>query len=68
MQLCKTVQVTFNKNAFDWLSHPVTKFLAYGMDTDATTLLTDYLTNRSQRVKLNKSVKSSWNQLSKGVP
>ena len=55
--------------AFDCLSHPLTatKFLAYGMDTDATTLLTDYLTNRSQRVKLNNSVESSWSRLSKGA-
>ena len=55
--------------AFDCLSHSLTtaKLLAYGLDTNSTTLISDYLSNRYQRVKINGEF-SSWERIPKGVP
>ena len=55
--------------AFDCLpfSLIVAKLKAYGASPAAIRLLTDYLTNRRQRVKVAGAV-SSWNAILKGVP
>ena len=45
----------------------VSKLNAYGMHVDATTLLTSYLTERTQRVKILDTF-SGWLETKKGVP
>ena len=55
--------------AFDCLEHSLitAKLNAYGMDYKSTVLLTDYLSNRCQRVKLN-NITSGWQNIPSGVP
>ena len=55
--------------AFDCLSHSllIAKLNAYGMTYSSCCLLSDYLTDRKQRVKLGSS-RSTWNDITKGVP
>mgnify|MGYP000745461007 FL=1 len=55
--------------AFDCLPHPLisAKLYAYGASPDAVNLLTDYLSNRKQRVKVGDAT-SSWASILKGVP
>ena len=55
--------------AFDWLPHELilAKLHAYGVDIKSLKLLQDYLSNRTQRVKLN-STFSSWLKVLLGVP
>ena len=55
--------------AFDCLPHCllIAKLHAYGFTDHACLLVASYLTNRKQRVKLG-NVKSSWQNLDKGVP
>ena len=55
--------------AFDCLPHGllVAKCHTYGLTMPACELLTDYLSQRKQRVKIG-SVRSSWADLHKGVP
>ena len=55
--------------AFDCLPHHVLveKLKHYKFGTKAQSLINDYLSNRSQRVKIQNSV-SSWAPLHKGVP
>ena len=45
----------------------IAKLEAYGFDLNACQLVTSYLTNRRQRVKINDS-RSDWQNLLKGVP
>lgn len=67
-QKCGILLVDLSK-AFDCLPHSliVSKLHTYGVSIEATNLLADYLTNRTQRVKIGNSV-SSWNSILKGVP
>lgn len=55
--------------AFDSMPHNliVAKLEAYGLSDDALTLISDYLNNRKQRVKIGSNY-SSWCDISKGVP
>ena len=55
--------------AFDCLPHNllIAKLEAYGLDISACELVSSYLSNRKQRVKIG-NVKSEWAPLSKGVP
>ena len=55
--------------AFDTLNHEllIAKLLAYGFKRDLLKLINDYLSNRWQRTKINKSF-SSWAELVEGVP
>jgi hypothetical protein len=55
--------------AFDCLPYSltITKLHSYGMDYNSTLLLTDYLTNRLQRVKTGGAT-SSWAKVLKGIP
>ena len=55
--------------AFDCLSHDllIAKLEAYGFDISALTLIYDYLKNRLQRTKVNRSY-SSLKELLSGVP
>ena len=55
--------------AFDSMPIPllISKLNAYGMHVDATTLLTSYLTERTQRVKILDTF-SGWLETKKGVP
>lgn len=55
--------------AFDCISHPLllSKLKAYGLNDSAVYLLSSYLENRKQRVKVGDSV-SCWEHISKGVP
>ena len=55
--------------AFDCLSHCLTicKLHAYGLSSDACTLIASYLYQRKQRLKIG-NVKSEWKEMSKGVP
>ena len=55
--------------AFDCIPHEliVAKLEAYGFQIDALRLVYDYLSNRKQRVKLNKTF-SSWRDIDHGVP
>ena len=58
-------------NAFDCLPHglSIAKLHAYGLDVSACQLLADYLRHRKQRVNLKiGTVRSSWMELTKGVP
>ena len=55
--------------AFDSLPHGllIAKFRAYGLSLSACDLLSSYLSNRHQRVKI-KGSRSEWRELKKGVP
>ena len=55
--------------AFDCLSHEllIAKLEAYGFEQSALLFIYDYLKNRTQRTKVNKSY-SSWRELLTGVP
>ena len=55
--------------AFDCLSHDllIAKLEAYGFDKSALKLTHDYLSNRTQRTKVNGTY-SSWRKLQNGVP
>ena len=55
--------------AFDTLNHKllIAKLHAYGFNRDSLKLINDYLSNRWQRTKINKSF-SSWAELVQGVP
>ena len=55
--------------AFDYLPHELilAKLHAYGVDIKSLKLLQDYLSNRTQRVKLDSSL-SSWLKILLGVP
>ena len=56
-------------SAFDCLPHELmtAKLKAYGLSDEAVSLLENYLNGRMQQVRVG-SHKSSWKQLSKGVP
>ena len=47
--------------------HDLLKLGAYGFDTDALRYMKSYLTNRKQRVRVNKTF-SEWDRITKGVP
>ena len=55
--------------AFDCLNHDllIAKFEAYGFNKEACTFIQDYLSNRSQRTKVN-SEYSSYRDIKYGVP
>ena len=55
--------------AFDSIPHPlfISKLHAYGMTFSALNLITSYLTERKQRVKL-RGCTSDWVPITKGVP
>lgn len=55
--------------AFDCMSHPLlaSKLSAYGFQENSVRLITSYLSNREQRVKLG-NTRSTWLPISKGVP
>ena len=55
--------------AFDCLNHDllIAKFEAYGFNKKALTFIQDYLSNRSQRTKIN-SEYSSYRDIKYGVP
>ena len=55
--------------AFDSLPHGllIAKFRAYGLSLSACDLLSSYLSNRHQRVKI-KGSRSEWREVKKGVP
>ena len=55
--------------AFDTIDHKllIAKLHAYGLDKSSLLLIMDYLSERSQRVKID-SAFSSWSNLDKGVP
>ena len=54
--------------AFDCIPHDliIARLEAYGFQIDALRLVHDYLSNRKQRVKLNKTF-SSWRDIEYGV-
>ena len=55
--------------AFDTINHELllAKLHAYGFDKEALRLIRSYLTERWQRIKINKSF-STWTELLNGVP
>ena len=55
--------------AFDSLNHELllTKFKAYGLDSNSATFMKSYLTKRLQRCKINNSF-SEWGKVLIGVP
>ena len=55
--------------AFDCLNHKllIAKLEAYGFSRSAIKLIYNYLSNRKQRVKVNRTF-SSWQESVKGVP
>ena len=55
--------------AFDILNLDllIAKLGAYGFDTDALRYMKSYLTNRKQRVRVNKTF-SEWERITTGVP
>jgi len=55
--------------AFDCLSHEllIAKLKAYNWDNTAVKLISDYLTNRKQKVKINGNL-SEWEDILTGVP
>ena len=55
--------------AFDCMPHGllIAKLRAYGLSTDASTLILNYLKNRNQRVKVL-DCHSEWNTVNRGVP
>ena len=67
-QLVGIVSMDLSK-AFDVIQHPLllAKLKAYGLDEDSCALLSDYLSNRQQRVKIGDTF-SSWNTVKRGVP
>ena len=54
--------------AFDTLNHDllIAKLAAYGFETDALRYMKSYLTNRKQRVRVNKTF-SEWKRITTGV-
>ena len=54
--------------AFNRIPHKllISKFRAYGLSSAACTLLTSYISNRKQRVKLG-TARSDWLSLDKGT-
>ena len=54
--------------AFNCIPHElfILKVEAYGFQTDAVNLVYDYLSNRKQRIKINKTF-SSWKDIEYGV-
>ena len=63
------VLLTNLSKAFDCLNHGllIAKLDAYGLDYPSLNLINSYLTNRSQRVKVNSKYSSSWESVY-GVP
>ena len=55
--------------AFDTINHEllIAKLHAYGFEKSALSIVSDYLSDRWQRVKIDSSF-SSWSQLMSGVP
>ena len=55
--------------AFDKLNPDllITKLGAYGFETEALRYMKSYLTNRKQRVRVNKTF-SEWERITTGVP
>jgi hypothetical protein len=55
--------------AFDVLPHGLllAKLKAYGFDNDTLVIFHDYLSNRSQRIKIS-NTRSDWCKIKKGVP
>ena len=55
--------------AFDTLNHDllIAKLGAYGFEKDALRYMKSYLTNRKQRVRVNKTF-SEWERITTGVP
>ena len=55
--------------AFDTINHEllIAKLEAYGFDTGALSIISDYLSDRWQRTKISNKY-STWSQLLKGVP
>ena len=55
--------------AFNCIPHDlfIVKVEAYGFQTDAVNLVYDYLSNRKQIIKINKTI-SSWKDIKYGVP
>ena len=55
--------------AFDTFNHNllIAKLGAYGFETDALRYMKSYLTNRKQRVRVNKTF-SEWERITTGVP
>ena len=55
--------------AFDTLNHDllIAKLGAYGFETEALRYMKSYLTNRKQRVRVNKTF-SEWERITTGVP
>ena len=55
--------------AFDTINHELlsAKLHAYGFEKSALSIVSDYLSDRWQRVKIDSSF-SSWTQLISGVP
>lgn len=58
------------KKVFDLIDHGilVTKLKRLNMDEGATNWITDFLTNRQQRVKLTSDCLSQWGYVPSGVP
>ena len=63
------VLLTDLSKAFDCLSHDllIAKLEAYGFDYKSLQLISSYLTNRYQRVRINSSC-STWSEILNGVP
>ena len=63
-----TVAVDLSK-AFDSLPHDllIAKYIAFDMDIESCKLISSYLFNRYQRLKVGSS-KSDWRQIKRGVP
>ena len=55
--------------AFDCIPHEhlTNKLTAYGLSSSATMLISNYLSNRNQRVKIGNTT-GSWLEIAKGVP
>ena len=56
-----------NYNRFAYLPALIAKLGAYGFETDALRYMKSYLTNRKQRVRVNKTF-SEWERITTGVP
>ena len=72
MEICKKhtgALLTDLSKAFDCINHDlmIAKLEAYGFDYKDKKLIYSYLTNRSQRVKVN-SEYSTWSRIQTGVP
>ena len=61
--------LTDSSKVFDCIPHDlsITKLVAYGFQKNALNLVYDYLSNRKQRVKINKTF-SCWKDKEYGVP